>query len=118
METVKDNHSKAGRPFKIIRKDIRTAVRFSKAEYFIVQQKAIKACLKVSSYMREVAINTEIKQGLNEEEQQFVRQLIGMSNNLNQLTRKAHQEGMLSAMRYFETFKGDIDNLLIKFRHA
>src|SRR3954467_10815399 len=89
METVQERHLKAGRPLKTIKRDIRTAVRFSKTEYFIVQTKAGKVGLKVSAYIREVAINTEIKPRLNEEERQFVRQLIGMSNNINQLGKES-----------------------------
>ena len=118
METVDERHIKAGRPPKTIKKDIRAAVRFSRTEYFIVQTKAGKAGVKVSAYIREVAINATLKPRLNEEERQFVRQLIGISNNLNQLAKKAHQEGLLSAMQYFETFRSEIDTLLNRIRHA
>ncbi len=118
METVEERHIKAGRPLKTIKKDIRAAVRFSRTEYFIVQTKAAKAGIKVSAYIREVAVNATIKPRLNEEERQFVRQLIGISNNLNQLAKKAHQEGLLSALQYFEAFRDEIDKLLKRIRHA
>ncbi len=118
METVDKRHIKAGRPPKTIKKDIRTAVRFSRTEYFIVQTKAGKAGIKVSAYIREVAVNATVKPRFSEEERQFVRQLIGISNNLNQLAKKSHQEGLLSAMQYFETFRNEIDKLLTRMRHA
>ena len=56
----------------MIKRDIRTAVRFSKTEHFIVQTKAGKIVLKVSAYIREVTINTEVKPRLNEEVKQKV----------------------------------------------
>jgi mobilization protein NikA len=118
MESVEQKHVKAGRPLKTIKKDIRAAVRFSKTEYFIVQTKADKAGLKISAYIREVAINTEIKPRLSDEERQFVRQLIGISNNINQLAKTAHKEGLVSALQYFEIFKIAIDDFLNRFRHA
>jgi hypothetical protein len=37
MEPVKRKKREAGRPAKIIKKEIRAAVRFSKTEYFIVR---------------------------------------------------------------------------------
>ena len=49
METVKKKTKQAGRPAKIIKKEIRAAVRFSKTEHFVVRQKAAKAGMKVSA---------------------------------------------------------------------
>ena len=117
-EIVTEKHLKAGRPLKTVKRDIRAAVRFSKTEYFIVHTKAGKAGFKVSAYIREVAINTEIKSRLSDEDRQTARKLAGLSNNINQLAKTAHKEGMLSAMQYFETIKPAIDELLNMFRHA
>lgn len=117
METVRENKKPGGRPAKSIKKDIRTAIRFSKTEYFIVRQKAAKAGIKVSGYIRQIAIAGMVTNRLSEEERQFVRQLIGMSNNLNQLAKNSHQEGMLKTMFYFESFRNQIDSLLKKLNH-
>jgi succinylglutamate desuccinylase len=118
METVKENKKPGGRPAKSIKKDIRTAIRFSKTEYFIVRQKALKAGLKVSAYIRQIAIEGVVTNRLSEEERHFVRQLIGTSNNLNQLAKNSHQEGMLKTMFYFESFRNQIDSLLKKLNHG
>jgi hypothetical protein len=85
---------KGGRPRKLVKKESATGVRFTKPEYFIVKHKAEKAGLKITAYIRQMAINGKVMQRLNEEERQFVRQLVGISNNLNQLTKKAHQAGI------------------------
>lgn len=118
MESVEQKHVKAGRPLKTIKKDIRAAVRFSQTEYFIVQTKATKTGLKISAYIREVAINTEIKPRLSDEDRHIARKLAGISNNINQLAKTAHKEGLLSAFQYFEIFKTAIDDFLNRFCHA
>lgn len=117
-EIGEKEHLKAGRPLKTFKRDIRAAVRFSITEYFIVQTKAAKANYKVSAYIRQVAINKEIKPRLSDEDRQLARQLAGVSNNVNQLAKTAHKEGMLSALQYFETFKTTLDDFLNRFHHA
>ncbi len=109
MEPVREKRKQAGRPAKIIKKEIRTAVRFTKIEYFVIRQKAARAGIKTSAYVRQTAINTEVITRLNEEERHFVRRLIGMSTNLNQLAKNSHSEGMLKTMFYFESFRNQID---------
>ncbi len=118
MEPVKKKTKQAGRPAKIIKKEIRAAVRFSKTEHFIIRQKAAKAGMKVSPYVRQIAINGAVTPRLSEEERHFVRQLIGMSNNVNQLAKNSHTEGMLKTMLYFETCRNQFEVLLKKLNHV
>ena len=118
METVRENKKPGGRPAKTITKDIRAAIRFSKTEHFIVRQKALKAGLKVSVYIRQIAIEGLVTNRLSEEERHFVRQLIGVSYNLNQLAKNSNHEGMLKTMFYFESFRDQIDSLLKKLNHG
>ena len=118
MEPVRENKRKAGRPEKAIKKEVLACIRFSKVEYFVIRQKASKAGLKASAYIRQIAINGEVIRRLNDEERQFVRQLIGMSNNLNQLAKNSYKEGMLKTMLFFETSRNEIDLLLKKINHA
>ena len=101
-----------GRPKKEIKKDIVTGTRFSKIEHYVVCQKAIGSGLKPSEYIRQMAIMGEVKARMSEEERHFVRQLIGMANNLNQLTKQANQHGLLTAVMHFEEYRNKIDGLL------
>jgi hypothetical protein len=39
-----------------------------------------------------------------------------MSNNLNQLTKACHQEGLLQAMVYFESYRNRVDQILEKLK--
>ena len=101
-----------GRPKKEVKKDIVTGTRFSKIEHYVVRQKSIKAGLKTSEYIRQMAITGQVKARMSEEERHFVRQLIGMANNLNQLTKQAYQQGLLTAVMHFEEYRNKIDGLL------
>ncbi len=99
-----------------VKKESATGVRFTKSEYFIVKHKAEKAGLKISAYIRQMSINGKLMQRLNEEERQFVRQLVGISNNLNQLTKKAHQAGIHSIQINLEQFTNTINELLLQLK--
>jgi len=105
-----------GRPKQNIKRESATGVRFTKAEYFIIKQKASKAGMKITTFIREMALNGKVIAKINEEERQFVRQLIGISNNLNQLTKKGHQEGLLTAVMLFEKYRNLIDEILEKLK--
>jgi uncharacterized protein YmfQ (DUF2313 family) len=107
---------KGGRPKMPVKKESATGVRFTKSEYFIIKHKAQKAGLKVSAYIRSMAIYGKVMQRLNEEERQFVRQLVGISNNLNQLTKKAHQAGIQTIKINLEQYTNTIDELLLQLK--
>jgi len=107
---------KNGRPKNAVKKEIVRSVRFSKTEYFIVKQHASKSGLKITVYIRQMALQGQIIARLSEEERQFVRQLIGMANNLNQLTKMGHQEGFITSVLMFEKYKNVIDELLEKLK--
>jgi hypothetical protein len=107
---------KGGRPKMAVKKESATGVRFTKSEYFIIKHKAKKAGLKITAYIRQMAINGKVMQRLNEEERQFVRQLIGISNNLNQLTKKAHQQGINSIKLNLEEYTNILSELLLQLK--
>jgi hypothetical protein len=112
MDMVKEKKKKGGRPKKTIVREKTTGIRFSKVEHFIVQEKARKAGLKLTTYIRQTAIEAQVQTRLTEEERMFVRQLIGFSNNINQIAKACHEQGVLRAMAYFEQLRIQIDQLL------
>ena len=112
METVSRTQKKAGRPAKAIKKEIRACVRFTRHEYFIIREKAVQAGVNASVYIRQTAIQGKIITRLTAEEIQTVRQLIGMSVNINQVAKICHREGLFEAMQYFEYYRNQIDQLL------
>ena len=106
---------KGGRPRKPVNRTV-TSLRLTKVELYVVKSKAAKVGLPVTAYIRQMAINGKLTSRLNEEERQFVRELVGIANNLNQLTKKGHQEGLLSAVLMFEKYRNMIDDLLEKLK--
>ena len=67
METVSKRKIKRDRPSKDVKKEVRAAIRFSKAEYFIIKEKAARAGVKPSLYIRQTAIHALVKPRLTEE---------------------------------------------------
>jgi hypothetical protein len=63
-----------------------------------------------------MSIKGQVMQRLNEEERQFVRQLVGISNNLNQLTKKAHQAGIHSMQINLKAYTNIINELLLQLK--
>ncbi|MGI8581193.1 MAG: plasmid mobilization protein [Chitinophagaceae bacterium] len=114
-EETKIKHN-GGRPRKQVKREIIKGVRFTKVEYYVIKQKASKSGMGSSLYIRQMALQGKVISLLNEEERQFVRQLIGIANNLNQLTKKGHQEGFLTAVLMFEKYRKLIDELLEKLK--
>lgn len=116
MVTVNKKQKRAGRPAKAIKKEIRACIRLTKYEYFIIKEKAKQAGIKASVYMRQTAIHTKVISGLTEEEVHIVRQLIGMSGNMNQVAKVCHRDGLFEAMQYFENYRNLIDTVLQKLQ--
>ena len=114
-EEGQTKHS-GGRPKKPVKRETVTGVRFSKVEYFLVKRKAEKAGLGITVYIRQMALHGQVTGKMSEEDRQFVRQFVGVSNNLNQLTKKAHQEGLLTAVMLFEKYRNQFDEFLQKMR--
>lgn len=105
---------KSGRPKKGNRRDINIVIYFTENEYVTIKQNACKAGIKISPYIRQMALTGKITPILNEEERYFVIQLIGMANNLNQLTKLGHQAGLLIAASMLEKYRNQLDELLKK----
>jgi hypothetical protein len=120
METLKEERKprkgKGGRPKKPVRRQKMVCVRFTRSEHFIAAQRADNARLSLSDYIRESAIRAVVKARLSDDDRHFFRQLTGMSNNLNQLTKLAHQQGLFAAMMHFEKELKQIDELLNQFK--
>ena len=109
---MKRRHWKGGRPAKIIKRNRVIGVRMNDQEYYIVKHKSGKAGISLCRYLRETGINGEVKMRMSEEDRHIVTQLIGMSNNINQLAKLAHKGGMLTALLLFESYRNQLDQLL------
>lgn len=119
MEKVKECESIAkkrqpGRPQKTIKKNTVIAVRLSSTEYVLIKNRASQAGLKISSWLRSAAKNARVSARLSPEEMGYLRTLSGIGNNLNQLTKLAHQQGLISLTSNLRAVMDQVDKITQK----
>jgi hypothetical protein len=109
---------KGGISKKAIKREYHVNVRIMRSEEFIIREKASKAGLTLSAYMREIAIHGEVRAKFNKEQWQMLRQLVAVSNDLHQLSGIARQEGTLKAVLHFEAYRDRVDELLNRLKYV
>src|SRR5690606_40849201 len=92
---MKDTKNKGGRPALENKKKFRINVRFDETEHNRVLQNAEAASMSKSEWVRKSAILQKIVPRFTEEQLKAFRAITGASNNLNQLTKKSHQTGLV-----------------------
>ena len=88
QDTRKGGRPPTGRVRKLSKS---VTVKFSKPSYEALRLRARKANRKLAEYIRESALNGEVVSGHNTETVAIAKNLIGMANNLKQLTNLSHQ---------------------------
>ena len=88
--------NKGGRPTKKLseKRKYRITVKMATEEYYAIKLKAKNAGVSASEIVRMAIRDCHIRARLTTEQADYIRKLCGMANNLNQLTRKAHREGV------------------------
>ena len=74
-------------------------MRLSRTERYLIDEKAKKAGMKISEWMRQASKNAKVQSRFSADEMNMMRTLSGMANNLNQLAKLAHQQGLLVIQR-------------------
>ena len=93
-------------------------VKFSKPSYEALRLRARKANRKLAEYIRESALNGEVVSGHNAETVAIAKNLIGMANNLNQLTKLSHQRGFHETHVYVVDLLRRLKEILGEYRQA
>ena len=111
-------HNKGGRPKKGATEKLtyRVAVKLAAADYFRLMTRAYEAGVSSSEYMRECFRNGHVKGRLSEEHAAHVRNLCGMANNLNQLTKLSHQTGFYRTRLLIEGLLGKLKRIMDDYR--
>ena len=96
MNYKKTNKSKPrGRPqvstLKRLTKSV--TVKFSKPDYEKLRHRSKNANRTLAEYIRDAAFDARIVAKHSAEDATIIRNLTGMANNLNQLTKLSHQTG-------------------------
>ncbi len=87
---------KGGRPKVRIRRETHVKVRLTATERFMIAAKAKDAGVRLSDWIRAASKAAKVVARLKPEDLQIMRMLAGLSNNLNQLTKLAHRDGILT----------------------
>jgi hypothetical protein len=109
--------NKTGRPPKAIKQEKFIGYFVTHAQHFIIRQKAEEARVNISDYMRQMAIYGQVKPRWSEEEREWFKKLVGMSNDLHRLVEIAQKEGPLTAMLHFVAYRDLIDAAIKQLTH-
>ena len=91
-------------------------VKFSQKDYEILMYRSKKANKHMAEYIRDSALYTESSLPPTEAETRDFRMLAGMANNLNQLTKMAHQQGITYVFMPLSSLLGDISHIVREYR--
>lgn len=113
MRTIK-NRNNDGRPklSTTEKKGYKVTVKFATVEYYSLKTKAKEAGMTISSFVREALKGCEVKQRLSSIHLNYIRQLTGMANNLNQIAHKANAAGYVNAKIESEVLAARVDNMI------
>ena len=113
MENKKKVSSKMGRPIKEKGK-LSTSInlKLTEEDYKSVKGKAERLGMRATQYAREMTLKGNVKNRFSMEELDLMRKLVGMANNLNQLAKKANQEGFENASKVAYMLILELKNLL------
>ncbi|MFZ4263617.1 plasmid mobilization protein [Sphingobacterium sp. HJSM2_6] len=114
---MKNNKKKGGRPALENKKKFRINVRFDELEHKRVLQNATIAGMSKSEWVRKSATLRKIAPRFTEEQLKALRAITGASNNLNQLTKKAHQSGLLDIATECQNTISHINYCIDKILH-
>lgn len=87
------------------------------AQYAVIERRAEAAGVNISDYMRQVALQGEVRAKWTAEEREMVKKLIGMSVDLHGLVTVARERGVTVAMELFLEYRGDLDEIIKKLCH-
>lgn len=104
--------NKGGAPKKRVRRELIIRIRMTATERFQIDSKAKAAGMRASTWIRTSAKSAKIVPRLTAEERRILWVLSGLANNLNQLTKLAHQLGLLSVIRDCDKLLKEIDIIL------
>jgi hypothetical protein len=108
--------NKGGAPKKRVKRELIIRIRMSATERYQIGDKAKAAGMRPSTWIRASAKSAKIIPRLTADERRIIWMLAELSNNLNQLTKLAHQLGLLRVVRQCEQVIKEIDETFKKLK--
>ncbi|PAW93913.1 hypothetical protein CKK33_10575 [Mucilaginibacter sp. MD40] len=115
-KTTKPKH-KGGRPKTSIKRESHAKIRLTATERLVYDKRAKEAGMSLSDFVRAAAKSARVTARLSVDDMKLMRMLAGLANNLNQLTRLAHRDGLLSVARKCSEVLNEIDQALKYFNN-
>jgi hypothetical protein len=101
--------NKGGAPKKRVKRELIIRIRMTATERFYIDSKAKAAGMRSSSWIRAAAKSAKVVPRLTDDERRILWMLAELANNLNQLTKLAHQLNLLSVVRDCNKILNEID---------
>ena len=93
-------------------------VKFSKMDYETLRTRSRKTNRKMAEYIRESALNSEVRLPHTEADMKEYRALVGMANNLNQLAKLSHQEGIYYTSLQLDRLLAEISDIVRTYKQT
>lgn len=93
-------------------------VKFSKIDYETLRTRSRKANRRLAEHIRESALQSEVVQPRTEADLKEYRTLVGMANNLNQLAKLSHQEGIYYTSLQLDRLLAEISDIVRAYKQA
>ena len=93
-------------------------VKFSMTDYETLRTRSRKANRRLAEYIRESALKSEVVQPRTEADLKEYRTLVGMANNLNQLTKMAHQDSIIYLNSPIDKLLGEITDVIKEYKQG
>lgn len=115
---LNNSSKKGGRPAKSLaeKRKYRLSLKLNTSEYLQLKSKSKMAGKNRCEFFRELIFSSEIKQRFSKEQNEIFRQLTGMANNLNQLVKLAHVQGVWYVELTAKKLLNDLDELLKRIK--
>jgi hypothetical protein len=107
-----------GRPKKAVIQEKFIGFYLTWKQYAIVQKKAEAGHVSISDYMRQVALNAYVKERWTPQQQEWIRKMISISNDIHQLMLIAREKGAAETEQVFLKYRDIIDEIIEKVGYA
>ena len=93
-------------------------VKFSRIDYERLLHRSRQANRTLAEFIREAAFEARIVARHSTEEAAVIRNLVGMANNLNQLTRLSHQAGFHRTQKTVTELLQKLKEIIVRYRYG
>ena len=117
---ISKQRNKGGRPTlpKARRRSKSVTVKFSKIDYETLRVRCRKVNRRLAEYIREAALQSEIISPHTKADADVFRNLVGVANNLNQLTRLSHQTSLYQTNRKLDETLDKVMEIVNEYRQG